>query len=1557
MDKKDKGISLFKYLKEMYQQKITTVSDISNQLWYKFIDDIPRDEKNIHINYLDQIERDEISDLEVILKVKKPEYTVCPVLNEELLGWIDSKNYKSFRENVSPVEEIVIKADNESEDDVHILFYDNVDRVKIFENWKVLRDKWVVEQKKIQETRTFFKDLYYQYRQLQNESETIEMMIGQGCLVCKSDLSKNVKHPILLKRIVLNFDAQNNIIYVLNSEKPSELYSSFLQELDFVNYEEIKLIQGELEEYDYHPLDRKVTLNFLEATTHRLYADSKFILIDENSTIIDDEKLIVYDKPVLFIRKKISGITQSLSKIIDQIEETGVIDGPIVDLLGNNGIVELNSSDEEGIKNLAIVNGEDVDILMSKEANAEQLAIAKKIEHFNAVLVQGPPGTGKTHTIANLMGHFLSQGKNVLVTSQTKKALSVVKEKLVPELQDLCVTLLEDNNKDVNKSIDGITEFMANHNVYEVKKNIDYYLSIRKKIMDDINSTREKIYSIKYKEYENIVYEGKGYSLAEMAKFVSDNQEFLSYIPGVVKQNTLLPLSMNEVEELYKTNELLDYADEMQLKNNLPTPDEILSDLEIEQLFDDKSRLEVENEKIVNLNNWISIDDVAKLNYDIEKFGKFNDYYKNKKKQTYDNWKCTVILDSMKGIGYKEAWVKLVDAIQEAYNYCGSIRTRLIGNDIVISEDIKNKNSLEILSEMKNHLASGKKFNKMGLLFHKDWKEFISQVAINEKIIETEDDIELIEQKIKLFLKRSAIKPLWIELVEKNGGIPLSEFSDEIEQDLIYYNEVILSLLNWKDSTYNMLISAFSEIGFDKEILRSKFVLIGAFEEVRYNINVIENVIPTYLRFVEINTIILPKIKNMLNDNYTILHKRHVESNLAVNMAKALKNKDVSDYSELYGELLRLNQEIDLLNTRNMLLSRLREFAPDWTEAVRCRRGIHGGNTAPKDIKAAWKWKQFAEIIDDVNKEPFLELQNQSVTLSNKLRKTSGLLAEQKSWYHLLKNMDGDLTKKQALIGWKETTKKIGKGTGKLVPKLRKDAKKLMVICQTAVPAWIMTINQALENLDPTKNRFDIVIIDEASQLDISALAILYLAKKIIIVGDDQQVSPSAIGVDIEKIRHFGEMYIKDKIPNYQLYDMKTSIYDLAKTTYPTLMLKEHFRCVPSIIGYSNKLCYDFKIKPLRDEGNAVIKPATIAYRVKGKKDSSKKNIVEAENIVALMMACMNQNEYKDMTFGAISLLGDEQAKLINKIALEKIAPIEFEQRRIMCGNASQFQGDERDVIFISLVDNNEGEGPLRKTTEGSGNATKQRYNVAASRAKNQLWVIHSLDINNDLKEDDMRKGLIQYVSNPNSVIEQMQEIKAKSESPFELEVAELLVTKDYHVVQQWSVGSYRIDMVAICGDKKIAIECDGELYHSGEERIREDMERQTILERLGWQFIRIRGSEFYRNKDSSIARVCQELEKKGVFPESNYAIVDNNSTELKERVIAESYEILETWKKEECDSDDVFEVVEDENTYSINDNKEKKLNEKEKLIKNSCILKPETDIVNQQVELEEIST
>ena len=117
-------------------------------------------------------------------------------------------------------------------------------------------------------------------------------------------------------------------------------------------------------------------------------------------------------------------------------------------------------------------------------------------------------------------------------------------------------------------------------------------------------------------------------------------------------------------------------------------------------------------------------------------------------------------------------------------------------------------------------------------------------------------------------------------------------------------------------------------------------------------------------------------------------------------------------------------------------------------------------------------------------------------------------------------------------------------------------------------------------------------------------------------------------------------------------------------------------------------------------------------------------------------------------------MLGNEQARLIDDLLRRRLSPALYVKHRLLCGTPAEFQGDERDVIVLSMVDVNPDSGPLALRGNGPNNMYKKRYNVAASRARDQLWVVHSLDVNNDLKGDDLRLRLIKHAQNPYSLDE-----------------------------------------------------------------------------------------------------------------------------------------------------------------------------------------------------------
>jgi very-short-patch-repair endonuclease len=145
------------------------------------------------------------------------------------------------------------------------------------------------------------------------------------------------------------------------------------------------------------------------------------------------------------------------------------------------------------------------------------------------------------------------------------------------------------------------------------------------------------------------------------------------------------------------------------------------------------------------------------------------------------------------------------------------------------------------------------------------------------------------------------------------------------------------------------------------------------------------------------------------------------------------------------------------------------------------------------------------------------------------------------------------------------------------------------------------------------------------------------------------------------------------------------------------------------------------------------------------------------------------------------------------------------------------------------------------------------------SRARNQLWVVHSLDADRHLKSGDLRRRLLDHASDPQALLREMEIQGSRVDSPFEKQVMQRLVAAGYRVRSQWSVGAYRIDLVVEGLNRKLAVECDGEKWHTPEQ-LQDDLERQAILERLGWIFVRIRGSLFFRDPDAAIAPVFAKL-------------------------------------------------------------------------------------------------
>ena len=448
----------------------------------------------------------------------------------------------------------------------------------------------------------------------------------------------------------------------------------------------------------------------------------------------------------------------------------------------------------------------------------------------------------------------------------------------------------------------------------------------------------------------------------------------------------------------------------------------------------------------------------------------------------------------------------------------------------------------------------------------------------------------------------------------------------------------------------------------------------------------------------------------------------------------------------------------------------------------------------------------------------------------------------------------------------------MGKGTGRSarMERLRREARQYMDQCRDAIPVWIMPRYLVAEMIDPAPGRYDLVIVDEASQLGVESLFLFYISKKIVVVGDDQQISPYGVGIADGSVADLQHHYL-DGIPHQHALSAQSSLYANAKIRFgQNIVLREHFRCMPEIIQFSNDLCYannGTPLDPLRAYPANRLQPLVVRHVPDGYRTGSSQNALnepEADAVVAQIVACVGDARYAGRTMGVISLQGDAQAKLIEHKLLETLEPEVIEQRRLICGDAYAFQGDERHIIFLSLV---AAAGEARIGVL-SNDSARQRFNVAASRAQDQLWLFHSatLDI---LSPACMRHRLLGYMLNPGR--QAADERNLRFDSQFERDVFQLISARGFYVRTQVCIGDptnhrYRIDLVVEGMQGRLAVECDGDEWH-GAERYEQDMARQRDLERAGWQFVRIRGGDFYRDRNKATEPLWSELERLGIKP------------------------------------------------------------------------------------------
>lgn len=1485
---------LFRFLQALDQLRNPVVRDISEQPWHLALRDLPDHEcvtlRPIDFARVDPEEEDATGPGSSppprgqILNVKRPTPTDCPqppdIIKASLApGWDD------------PTRDLKL-----SDFDPALSADDRLQRETAFAIFAGTRNAWAAAELPTWRAMDLFERLYALQSSIARESERVELVLGDGLLRWRKRDGESINHPILLQRVQLLFDPEVPEFSLVEADTPPDLYTAVFRSFSEVSASALANCRIDLDTGLYHPLGGIQTTSFFRRLIVQLSPHGKFA--DNRDEVVEvDEPLITRD-PIIVLRKRTLGFGRAIESILEDIKEREDVPRSLTTVLG----IEQPKSDlsSEITSPSDFGNSDDDTILLTKPANAEQIDVALRLKRHGLVLVQGPPGTGKTHTIGNLIGHLLAQGKSILVTSHTAKALRVLRDKIVETLQPLCVSVLDDSRSQMADAIDGITDRLSLSDADGLAREAKGLDNQRGALIVTLRQTRRALLDALQDEYRPIVIDGKEYAPSEAARFIQVNEKDSAWIPGPLPVGAPVPLSTNELLELYSTNKSTTQEDENELGPALPDPGELISAAEFSELVRERRDL-AKKDQTYGATFWaIRPRTTSELDALLEQA-------KTAASQISSSpaWQLAAIDAGRQPGPRREAWDELLTLIDEVSRESDLAHKYLMGAVLTLPKDRPLSDSIKVYDEICLYLAKAKKVSVLDLLFRTTWRSVIARSSVDGVEPVELSHFRALKTYAILLTSRTKLLNRWRRQVTQLGGPSVADLGDECERSCQQLATVVKKRLNWFADSWAAVCNGFESVGFDfQSLLESIPGNLSEFGDLkRLNTCVVNNLPAAFAA--ECAALRTRAIDNLFFEQEKYLHAKVIgEGNKTIATAalSATRNRDPAGYESAFVRIADLSNRSAIVLRRTELLRKLDAVAPGWSAAILLRDGVHGSADLPGDVAKAWLWRQFSEELNRRAQTDIAELQDRVTVLSSNLQVLTADLVDKKAWAAQIERTS--LPQRLAIQGWKTFMQKLPKGLGIKRQRLLAEARKLMPQCQSAIPVWIMPLSRVVENFDPKHNRFDVVIVDEASQADVMALTALYLGHDIIVVGDHEQVTPSAVGQRQEEVVKLIDEHLTS-IPNAGLYDGQTSIYDLAKTAYPGMVcLREHFRCVEPIIQFSNHLSYNGKIIPLRDSSDVRIQPPCILHRVDSASTDGKINEEEAQAVASLVVASTEQPEYAASTFGVISMVGDEQALRIDQLLQRHLSPMEYKRRSMQCGNSAQFQGDERDVMFLSMVDSSPTDPPLTLRSDGYQGMFKKRFNVAASRARDQMWVVHSLNPSRDLKPDDLRYRLIKHAEDPNSLVEEIERKTSRTESEFERQVVSRLVEAGFTVEPQWKVGAYRIDMVVGSKENRVAVECDGDRWHPLEKSA-EDMARQALLERLGWRrFIRLRGSEYFRNPDEAIRRLIERLRALGVQPDRRPEDPPPNQPgdELRERVIRRAAELLRDWRESGID-------------------------------------------------------
>jgi very-short-patch-repair endonuclease len=1117
----------------------------------------------------------------------------------------------------------------------------------------------------------------------------------------------------------------------------------------------------------------------------------------------------------------------------------------------------LSSSSSSGGK------GELKELFFPLPYNHEQVTIVEQLERSTGVAVQGPPGTGKTHTIANIVCHYLATGMKVLVTSKGEQALEVLQSKIPEAVRPLTVALLSGDREGMRQfqtSIEAIIHNVSQLNVDVAREQIRTDRSAIDRAHNELATIDRRVNEIALSQLSNVQVDGTEMNAQKMAELVLFGEERHSWFDDLVSLEAAHapPLSGAEAASLRESRRRLG-QDLVYVSARLPSSAALLPAAEISRLHDvlvDMREIEAAEARgsllALRATTPEVLADARRLLEAVETAAGLA----RELEETGEAWtsalrhKCGQATFASE----RHALEALFDEIEALINARAEFLKRPVDVHEAALTASKAREAIARAAE------TGRPFGIL-TIGAGDAKEQIAAVRVAGLAPSSAEDWRHVQRYVLLHEQVLSFSVRWNEFAELlsipkvNGGVTALRHIELVSVNARKAHQLA--------TNHDAHLPRLAERVFANPPTQQLKGTSIQLHEVRQHLR--SHLTRAELARAATQLATLQEKLAGTSGPISAALRAFMEKELGSGTTPV--ERIVARYSELVGEVRRIEGVAHDIGTVAELAGRIESAgAPKLGARIRTQPVGSSGEDHVFAVswREAWTWARVRAHLDKIEaREELRTLAAGRRDLERGLAKRYESMVSSAAW--LSTKLGASPKVLSALETYRTAIGRIGKGTGPNAIRHRRDAQKAMLDAQGAVPCWVMSHAKVSETLPAQLGCFDLVIVDEASQSNLWALPAVLRGKKLLVVGDDKQVSPDGGFISATHIQGLKDRFLSDQ-PYATVLTPEKSLYDLASTVFAAnkVMLREHFRCVPAIIAYSNQTFYDNFIQPLRiPKASERIDPPLVDIYIQGGTRGVKDvNREEAEAVSEEIQAILNDRRFAGRTIGVVSLLGPDQAKFIDSEVRKRCDAAELLRRRFSCGDARLFQGSERDIMFLSMVVDPANCKAL------SGNMFEQRFNVAASRARDRMYLVRSVQLSDLSHADNLRRGLLGHFSKPlDGSTDETTSLLDECESGFEKQVYSELFSRGYRVVPQVRAGSFRIDMVVEgANDTRLAIECDGDEFH-GPDRWAADMTRQRVLERAGWTFWRCFASTWAMRRDEVLKELLNRLTAMGIEP------------------------------------------------------------------------------------------